>query len=200
MPLSQITGRVYGETWYNRDVLHEGDNLVNDVPVAVERKAVRRINVRVRPDGRVYVSLPNRRLSLRDAEAFLLAHWDWVLKARAELLSRPQPAVRPVTPEELAQLGVLLDALTTAWCTRLGEPGVTWKTRTMKSLWGSCHIRKRVITYNTKLAHAAPELVEYVVVHELTHLKVPNHGPRFRALMDVRLPDWPVRRRRLRTV
>ena len=67
----------------------------------------------------------------------------------------------------------------------------------MKSLWGSCHWRRRRITYNTELALAPRELVEYVVVHELTHLQAHDHGPRFHALMDERLPDWAARRRRL---
>ena len=83
------------------------------------------------------------------------------------------------------------------WCARLGEGGVTWRVRALKSLWGSCHIRRRHILYNADLARAPNELLEYVVVHELTHLKVPNHGPRFRALMDERLPGWQRLRRRL---
>ena len=37
----------------------------------------------------------------------------------------------------------------------------------------------------------------YIVVHELTHLKAANHGPRFYALMDARLPGWKELRRRL---
>ena len=44
------------------------------------------------------------------------------------------------------------------------------------------------------------ELVEYVVVHELTHLRAHDHGPAFKAFMDARLPDWRLRRRRLRHV
>jgi hypothetical protein len=53
------------------------------------------------------------------------------------------------------------------------------------------------VVYNAELVRAPRELIEYVVVHELTHLKVSNHGPRFRALMDERLPGWSVLRRRL---
>ena len=58
-------------------------------------------------------------------------------------------------------------------------------------------IRKRQITYNAELARVPRELVEYVVVHELTHLKAANHGPRFYALMDERLPGWKLLRRKL---
>ena len=67
----------------------------------------------------------------------------------------------------------------------------------MKSLWGSCQWRKRLITLNAELARVPRELVEYVVVHELTHLRVHDHGPQFKALMNARLPQWHPLRRRL---
>ena len=67
----------------------------------------------------------------------------------------------------------------------------------MKTLWGVCHFSKRQITYARQLALKPRELVEYVVVHELTHLKVHNHGAAFKALMDARLPNWRSLRRRL---
>ena len=89
------------------------------------------------------------------------------------------------------------DGLMPVWAARLSEPGVSWKLRTMKSQWGSCNWRKRLITLNAELARMARDLVEYVVVHEFTHLQAHDHGPGFRALMDARLPDWRARRRRL---
>ena len=52
--------------------------------------------------------------------------------------------------------------------------------------------------YSLDLAREPRELVEYVVVHELTHLRVHDHGPSFQTLMDARLPDWRLRRRQLR--
>ena len=80
---------------------------------------------------------------------------------------------------------------------RLGERDVTWRIRKVKSVWGCCHWRTRYITYNEALAYAPRELVEYVVVHELTHFAVHGHGPAFYALMDARLPGWKELRKRL---
>ena len=42
-----------------------------------------------------------------------------------------------------------------------------------------------------------PALLEYVIVHEAVHLAEGSHGPRFRALMDLHLPDWRGRRTQL---
>ena len=179
-------------------MIHSGENIVDGVPVEVERKRVRRTSIRVKPDGRVAVSVPKWGATLAEAESFLRSKWRWVLKVRAEALSRPPPAADvPPTDAELAALSALLGDLTARWAARLAEPGVTWRLRAMKTLWGSCHIVRRRITYNSDLAKVPRELVEYVVVHELTHLKAANHGPRFYALMDARLPGWQELRRRL---
>ena len=163
----------------------------------VFRKSIRRINIRVTADGAVRLSVPKWWATLAMGEAFLKEKWNWVLKTRSKVLSRPAPVRRPVDDGEVEVLRPVLRELTELWAQKLGESGVTWKIRHLKSMWGSCHIRKRLITYNAELARKPREQVEYVVVHELTHLQVANHGPRFYALMDARLPGWQMLRRRL---
>ena len=177
--------------------LHEGMNCVDGVPVMVTRKARRRINLRVSQDGTVWLSVPRRWATLAEGESFLRANWRWAVDARAKVLSQPVKAQRPVGEDEMMFLEIALADLHSSWCERLGEPGVTWNTRRMKSLWGSCHFTKRHVVYSTSLARVPRELVEYVVVHELTHLRVHDHGRDFQALMDARLPGWRALRRRL---
>ena len=178
-------------------MIHTGANLIDDIPVEVIRKRIRCINIRVKADGAVVLSIPKWWSTLRQGEAFLREKWKWVMKTRAEVLARPSAARTPVTDEEIESLRPLLDELNALWTSRLDESGVTWKIRRVTSVWGSCHIRKRQITYNAELSRVPRELVEYVVVHELTHLQAPNHGPRFYALMDERLPGWKLLRRTL---
>ena len=178
-------------------MIHSGENLVRGVPVTVTRRRARRINIRVSADGRVGLTVPYHWATLAEAEAFLLSKWDWVEKTRRAAQANPAPAKTPVAAAERARLEALLGELHAAWCRRLGEAGVAWKLRAMKSIWGSCHWRKRLVTYNTELARQPRELVEYVVAHELTHLQAHDHGPRFQALMDARLPDWRTRRSQL---
>ena len=163
----------------------------------VVRRKARRINIRIKPDGRVHLSVPKWWATLKEGEEFLLSKWKWVLKTRAEALSRPVAVRTPCTAAEVSALGFLLLELHAVWTQRLAESNVTWKIRRMKSVWGSCHFRRRSITYNAELARASREHVEYVVVHELTHLKAPNHGSLFYRLMDERLPGWQRLRREL---
>jgi len=60
----------------------------------------------------------------------------------------------------------------------------------MKTKWGSCNPHLGNIRLNTELARKPLECLEYIVVHELVHLREPDHGPRFVALMDSALPGW----------
>jgi len=69
--------------------------------------------------------------------------------------------------------------------------------RKMKTRWGSCNIRTKKIWLNFDLVKKSPQSLEYVVVHELTHLYERYHNARFYALMDKFLPDWSERRHRL---
>ena len=179
-------------------MLKSGENFIDGVPVRVVRRRGRRINIRILDDGTVRLMVPHWWATLAQGAEFLAAKWDWVLDARARVLARP-PAAPPIEASDLEVLLLerLLAELQALWTARLNEPGVTWKLRRMKTLWGVCHFAKRQITYARQLALKPRELVEYVVVHELTHLKVHNHGPAFKALLDARLPDWRQLRRRL---
>ncbi|MBA9082147.1 putative metal-dependent hydrolase [Micrococcus aloeverae] len=64
----------------------------------------------------------------------------------------------------------------------------------MKTKWGTCMAHSRTIWINPELAKKNPRCLEYIVVHELTHLHERSHNRRFTKLMDQFLPDWRARR------
>ena len=61
--------------------------------------------------------------------------------------------------------------------------------RAMKTRWGSCSPEGR-LTLNPNLVKASQECIDYVLIHELCHLEVRGHGPRFHHLLDAQMPDW----------
>ena len=77
----------------------------------------------------------------------------------------------------------------------------------MKTKWGSCTPATNSILVNLELAKKPPECLEYIVVHELTHMFEPSHNARFITLMTQFMPKWrfyrdelnrlPVRRKRV---
>lgn len=70
--------------------------------------------------------------------------------------------------------------------------------RTQKRLWGSCHHHSRKIHLNWQLVLSPLEVIDYVVVHELCHLLVPNHSKRFWQKVEAILPDFKKRKAWLR--
>jgi predicted metal-dependent hydrolase len=66
-----------------------------------------------------------------------------------------------------------------------------------KTLWGSCS-RKRNLNFNWKLVMTPEPVIEYVVVHELAHLKQLNHSRRFWEIVEEHCPSWREHRRWLR--
>lgn len=69
--------------------------------------------------------------------------------------------------------------------------------RQMRTKWGSCNTGACSIRLNTELAKKPRECLEYVVVHEMAHLREPTHNARFVALMDQFIPEWRFYRDRL---
>jgi predicted metal-dependent hydrolase len=80
---------------------------------------------------------------------------------------------------------------------QLGLAPTALRIRPMKSLWGSLDTRDR-INLDLALALAPPAALRYVLAHELCHLKVRNHSPRFWAHVEAIFPDWREQRDWLR--
>lgn len=60
----------------------------------------------------------------------------------------------------------------------------------MKTRWGSCNAEARRIWLNLELAKKSPVCLEYILVHEMAHLRERYHNERFRSLMDTVMPSW----------
>lgn len=79
----------------------------------------------------------------------------------------------------------------------VGKTSREWRIRNMKTRWGTCNTKEGRIWLNLNLAKKHPDCLDYVIVHELTHLHVPNHSKAFWARMDVYYPRWREVRRML---
>lgn len=93
-----------------------------------------------------------------------------------------------------------LAELAPAWEAHMGAAPRRYVIKKMTSRWGSCSRQTGTIALNLELAKRDEGLLAYVLVHELAHLTVPNHGPDFQALMSRYLPDWKARRQALNAI
>src|SRR5206468_5218175 len=93
------------------------------------------------------------------------------------------------------------EAITAAVCREADRLGLHGYERIrigdQRTRWGSCSARG-TLSFNWRLVLAPLEVLDYVVVHELAHLLVPNHSPHFWQLVEHRRPQWRAQRAWLR--
>lgn len=181
------------------------------IPYTHRRSArARRMRLAVGRDGAVVLTTPVR-TSDRFVEGFVLRHARWVVSALARIRSLPplHPVARYGRREYLlhreAARSFVLSRIA-ALAPSLGAPGASGvldvspahvAIRDQKTCWGSCS-RKGNLNFNYKILFLPPHLQDYVIVHELAHLRELNHSPRFWALVAGVMPDWRAHRRELR--
>ena len=96
------------------------------------------------------------------------------------------------------QLRQVLPELVEKYESIVGKKVSEWRFRRMKTRWGSCQIQKKRICLNIQLAEMPQECLEYVIVHELTHLYERGHNQRFWGLVDQFYPRWRDVKRKMR--
>lgn len=67
--------------------------------------------------------------------------------------------------------------------------------RKMKTMWGNCNPLKSLITFNEYLYKANLLGIQYVVLHEMTHLLYPRHNDNFYNFLTIHMPDWKERKK-----
>ena len=83
------------------------------------------------------------------------------------------------------------------WEARTGLRPSAWQIKNMKTRWGTCNTATRKIWLNLQLAKQPPVCLDYVIAHELTHLRYPGHGQDFQAFLTRAMPNWPEVRKAL---
>ncbi|MFP4687432.1 MAG: M48 family metallopeptidase, partial [bacterium] len=82
-----------------------------------------------------------------------------------------------------------LTGLTDRWAEKIGVKYNRIFIRNQRTRWGSCS-SKNNLNYNYRLIMAPPEVVEYIVIHELCHLRYSNHGAKFKRLLASLCPEY----------
>ncbi len=160
----------------------------------VRHRRARRYLLRVESDGRVRVTIP-RGGSRREADAFARRHLDWVLRQRA-VLSQGRFSVEErqrLRAQARSELPVRLREL----ADRHGLVVSRISIRNQRTRWGSCG-RDGHVCLNWRLV-AMPDWVrDYVIIHELMHLKRLDHSPAYWRLVAAACPGYREARQWLR--
>ena len=152
--------------------------------------------IEIKQDGRVIVRAPMR-TPVRDIERFLNEKSDWIRVHRAKVLARKaQEEAHPVpalTDTQLRGLkkraSIVIPERVAYFAPLVGVDYGRITIRSQKTRWGSCS-SKGDLNFNCLLLLTPPEVLDYVVVHELCHRKQMNHSPRFWAEVSHVIPDY----------
>ena len=150
-------------------------------------------------DCRVVVRAP-RRLAKSSIDDFVAKHETWIAQHLEQQRRRASLAPPAPTAEEIAALKakarqVILPRVA-YWSERMGLHPSGVKITSARTRYGSCS-GKNSLCFSCFLANAPEAAMDLVVVHELCHIRVKNHGPAFYALLERTLPDWRERKKLL---
>jgi len=152
----------------------------------VRHRRARRYVLRVDEEGRVRVTIPWGG-SRREADAFARRHLEWIERQRARLR---EPAIAADDRQRLrARAAVDLPPLLLQRARDLGLPVARVSIRNQRSRWGSCG-HDGHITLNWRLIVMPDWVRDYVIVHELMHLKRMDHSPAYWKLVEGAYPDY----------
>jgi predicted metal-dependent hydrolase len=87
-------------------------------------------------------------------------------------------------------LEIEIERLLPKWEKITGFHCSEWRTKCMKTRWGTCNTQNNRIWFNILLAQKDIKCLEYIILHELAHTKVRNHGKDFKAIMNTYMPNW----------
>jgi predicted metal-dependent hydrolase len=166
----------------------------------IRHPRAKRYVVRVNIDGSVRVTIP-RWGSKRDAAAFAESQGAWIAKQR-ERAARERARPRPAVPSDIAaaarcrahrELPLRLRELAERFGCLVSRISI----RNQRSRWGSCS-RAGHICLNWRLMLTPDWVRDYVLIHELMHLKRMDHSPKFWKLVEAACPEWREARQWLR--
>jgi predicted metal-dependent hydrolase len=129
-------------------------------------------------------------MSRVEVERVLAEKRPWIEQQRRRQVPRLGLELLAVSESE-ARIGVreLASALAEEEAERLGVAYRRIRIGDQRTLWGSCS-PSGTLSFNWRLVLAPLEVLDYVVVHELCHLRIPNHSRRFWALLSGRRPHY----------
>ena len=182
--------------------------LVQPFEIEVHYKRMKNIYLRIKPDGKIMISAP-----LGTSQDYLIkfvkSRSKWIEAKQQKIAEREESSIKLAEDEILlfgrpfkgrlseAKLQKLLHEKITLYYKKYwqffkeqGCKPVEIKYRMMKRTWGVCRPTARTITFNKHLIHQPVEFIEYVVLHEMCHLLIPNHSKDFYELVAHHMPHF----------
>ena len=160
------------------------------------RSERRTLAMELSPEGDLILRAPGR-MPLRLIEQFIASHEKWIAKHREKLRRRAEFDEAHFSSEVqiqslITRAKAILPEKTEYWAKIMGVTPAGVRITRAKKRFGSCSPENR-IAYSYRLMAYPEEAIDYVVVHELSHIRHKNHSPDFYAFVARFLPDHKAR-------
>ena len=168
-------------------------------PYEIIRSRRRTVALEVTREEKVLVRAPLR-MPQTEIDRFVAAHAAWLEKAQARVAAR-QAAHPPLTEEQREALRqtakALLPQRVAHYAAVMGVTPASVRITSAKTRFGSCS-GKNGLCFSLYLMQYPQEAIDYVVVHELAHIRHHDHSPAFYAEVAKVLPDYKARMKLLK--
>lgn len=159
----------------------------------------KRIRIAVSALGKVKVTKP-RGVSNIYTENFVLDKFDWIVNSVEKINKRPQKLLAHFSAKDFKEYKKEAEKFVNARVEYFNQfykyEVNNIKVRNQSSRWGSASVKKN-LNFNYKIIFLPQELQDYIIVHELCHLKEMNHGKGFWNLVALQIPDHKIRRKKI---
>jgi len=168
--------------------------IILNMDIRIIRSKRKTVAIQVLDVNDVVVRAPLR-MSNREIERFVQQNEDWIQKnlKKAQENRKEEEQIVPLTETEVKELAdkacQLIPERVRYYASLVGVTYGRITIRNQKSRWGSCSAKGN-LNFNVGLMLAPPEVLDYVVVHELCHRKEMNHSPRFWVEVGKLIPDY----------
>ena len=164
------------------------------IPYKIIKSKIKNIYIYVK-DGIVTVKAPNR-IKDKYIYDFIAKKSSWIYKTVKKDIENPK-VEEVIEKEDIARLESIVRVSIEKYSKCINEIPNKVKIKNMKYAWGSC-TSNRNISINAKLAKKPEQIIEYVVLHEMCHLKYMNHSREFWNLVERNMPDYKQCRKSLK--
>jgi hypothetical protein len=177
---------------------------IEGIDITVTKKRMKNVYLKIkREDGTVTISAPHQ-MSEAEIKRFAEERMDWIRKYQQKYkeTGKTQEKLPKPDAQELEYRKRMLkeevERLVAKWEPVMGVKVSGITIRQMKTRWGSCNVKTHHININLALWDKPEACLEYVVVHEMTHILEPSHNAVFWSYMTRFYPDWKQVRNYLR--
>lgn len=170
------------------------------VCIRIIRSNRKTLSLEIKRDGQVLVRAPLW-MPDKDISNFVQEKTQWIREHLEQVKEEPLNPNERLSDEEIKALAeqalIVIPERVRYYAPLVGVTYGRITIRNQKSRWGSCSANGN-LNFNCLLMLTPPEVIDYVVVHELCHRKEMNHSPRFWAEVERILPDYKIRRKWLK--